>query len=136
MGKEKLIVKATLIGAASNCTANLLLMPRFAENGASVATVAAETIVALVSFFNGRKYFDMRRVFRQYYEYWIAALPIPVIALLFRQLPVHYVLRMGLVIAVSAGCYFLILFALKNPYFIDALHAVTGKLRKTRSAQE
>ena len=132
MGKEKLILKATLIGAVSNFAGNFLLMPRFAENGAAVATVIAETVVAFVSFFNASKFFDMRGIFRYYYQYWIAALPIPLIAVLGRKIHVHYVLRMGIVIILSIGCYFLALFLIKNPYFVEALRSAIRKLKKSK----
>ena len=107
-------------------------MPRFAENGAAVATVIAETVVAFVSFFNASKFFDMRGIFRYYYQYWIAALPIPLIAVLGRKIHVHYVLRMGIVIILSIGCYFLALFLIKNPYFVEALRSAIRKLKKSK----
>lgn len=52
MEKENLILISTLLGAITNFIFNLLLIPRYSENGAAVATVLAEMIVAMVCYLN------------------------------------------------------------------------------------
>ena len=135
MGKEKLILRSTMSGAFTNFICNLLLIPRFAENGAAIATVAAETVVTIVSLMCAREFFDMRQIFRKYFQYWLAAIPIPLIVMLAKMLPVHYVLRMFAVIALSAGCYFLLLFVLKNDYLLEALQVVRNKLMRKQGSE-
>lgn len=135
MGKEKLILRATISGAVTNFTYNLFLIPRFAENGAAIATVAAETVVMIVSLTCAKEFFDMRRIFRKYYQYWLAAIPIPLIAMLAKVLPVHYVIRMLIVMALSAACYFLLLFVLKNDYLLEAFQVVWNKLMGKRDGE-
>lgn len=132
MGKEKLILCATMSGAVTNFIGNLLLIPRFAENGAAIATVVTETIIAIISFACARKSFDMRQIFKNYYQYWLAAVPIPLIAMLAKMLPIHYVIRMFAVITLSVACYFLILLLLKNDCLLEAFQAVRNKLMRKR----
>lgn len=124
MEKEKLILQSTLAGAVSNFTFNMILIPRFAENGAAVATVLAETAVSAVCFWNIGKFYDRKTIFAKYIQYWISAVPIPVIVLLTRCIPVHYVLRMCIAIPVSAICYFTLLWLFRNPYLLEGINRI------------
>ena len=130
MGREKLMLIATSVGAVTNLICNSVLIPRYAENGAAIATVVAETVVAVISFVNASKFFNMRAIFKRYWQYWVAVLSIPPVAILMRALPLNYIVRMGLVIALSTAAYFTVLYLLKNSYFLDAVHVVTKKLHR------
>lgn len=132
MGKEKLILQATVMGAVTNFTFNLLLIPRFAENGAAVATVLAEFAVMAVCFWNIGKFYDRKQIFRQYFQYWIAAAPIMVIVILAKLFSVRYIVRMCIAIPLSAVFYFVILRVWKNPYLIYGME----RLKKCRSIQK
>ncbi len=119
MGKEKLMLIATSAGAVVNLTLNSFLIPLYAENGAAGATVAAETVVAVISFFNIRKYFDIKKAFCRYWQYWVAASPIPIIVFLIKFMPLQCAAETIIIIAVSAVCYFCILLWLKNPFLLE-----------------
>lgn len=133
MGKEKLILFSTSVGAVTNLICNALLIPRFAENGAAAATVFAETMVAAVCLLNVRKYFDMGKIFKPWYQYWGGALPIPLISGLVKTWPVHYMIKIIVIAAWSAVCYFIILYLFKNVYLIEAYQKVSGKLKGKRN---
>lgn len=130
MGKEKLMLIATSVGAIVNLVCNSILIPRYAENGAAVATVVAESVVAVISFVNASKFFDMRATFRNYWQYWMAAIPIPLVAISMRTMTVHYIVRTGLVIVLSVSVYFVVLYLFRNQYFLDAVHIISKKLYK------
>lgn len=119
MGKEKLMLIATAVGAVVNLTLNRFLIPLYAENGAAVATVAAETAVAVISFLNIRKYFDMKKVFCRYWQYWAAAFPIPIIVCLIKLMRLRCAAETMIAIAASAVCYFCVLLWLKNPILLE-----------------
>lgn len=121
MKKEKLILVSTMTGAVTNFACNSFLIPRFAENGAAIGTVVAETAVAMICLINANMFFDMRKVFRCFWQYWVAAAPIPVFALVLRTLSLHYVITMILIIFFSACSYFGILLILKNSYLMDII---------------
>ena len=131
MGKEKLMLIATSAGAVVNLTLNSFLIPLYAENGAAVATVAAETAVAVISFLNIRKYFDMRKVFCRYWQYWVAAFPIPIIVILIQSARLQCAAKTAIAIAVSAVCYFGILLWLKNPFLLELYRKLlTSKMQR------
>ena len=127
MEKEKLILQSTLAGAVTNFTFNMLLIPRFAENGAAAATVLAEFAVTAVCFWNIGKFYDRKAIFAKYLQYWIAAVPIPVIVLLIKCIPIHYVLRMCVAIPLSAVCYFALLLLMRNPYLFEGIRRMRGR---------
>lgn len=108
MGKENLILQSTLVGAAVNFTLNQLLIPRFAENGAAVATVLAEGAVTVVCFVNIGRFFERKAIFAKYWQYWLAVLPVFAISEVCLHLPVNRWIGMCFAIGVSAICYFLI----------------------------
>lgn len=55
-GKESIVIKSTLVGALTNLTLNLLLIPSFAQYGAAAATCVAEFSVIATMLIIGRKY--------------------------------------------------------------------------------
>lgn len=121
MGKEKLILVSTSVGAVINFILNSFLIPRYAENGAAVATVVAELSVAIVCLMNVCRFFDMRQAFRFVWHYWIAAAVIPVVVSLIKMIDVFYAVRLALAIPLSVMLYFLILLLLKNQYAKEAM---------------
>lgn len=133
MGFEKLILISTGIGAVTNFISNWFLIPLYAENGAAVATVFAEAIVAIVCFLNANRFFQMRDVLRKYVQYWAAALPIVLIVLLLKAVHLNYILHLALSVLLSTACYVVFLVLLKNPYIREALATVkTQFLRKKK----
>lgn len=129
MAKEKLILQSTLVGAVINFALNQLLIPQYAENGAAAATVVAEAAVTAVCFVNIGRFFNRRDIFTKYYQYWIASLSIPLVAVVCRYLPIGRWVRMGIVIAGSIICYFAIMLILRNPYLLEAQDIIRKKLR-------
>lgn len=130
MGKENLILASTSVGAITNFILNSILIPRYAENGAAVATVIAEMAVAIVCLKNVWKYFDMKNVLRSLWQYAVAAMVIPVVALLTKLMNVPYFFHIILVIPLSALGYAFFLRVMNNSYFTEAWNQVCCKIIK------
>lgn len=130
MGKEKLILLSTCVGAVVNLICNSIFIPRFVENGAAIGTVVAETAVAVVCLFNASRLLDLKSIFKGYYQYWIAAIPIFFIAFLIKRLELNYVIEMIVIMGMSGLCYAGILYAFKNEYLIYAVEVILKKMRK------
>lgn len=128
MGKEKLILQSTMVGAVTNFTLNSILIPCFAENGAAVATVIAEAAVATVCLKNVRKYYDMKQIFCKIWQYYLAAAAILIMIVLVKHIHVHYAVQTVLSICSSVTLYFLMLIMLKNQYVREAVSAVREKM--------
>lgn len=128
MEKEKLILQSTLTGAVTNFIFNTILIPRFAENGAAAATVLAESAVSAVCCWNIGKFYDRKAIFSKYGQYWIAAAPISVVVLLAKCIPIHFGIQMCIAIPLSAVCYFVLLWLLRNPYLLDGITHMQAKI--------
>jgi O-antigen/teichoic acid export membrane protein len=132
MGKEKLILMSTFTGAAVNMICNAILIPRYAENGAAVATVLAETVIAVICFFNIRRFFDMKKVFRVYWQYWIAVAPIIPVYKAAEKFLQNIWVRTFAVVICSAALYFAVLLILRNPYMCKITEMVMTKIKNRK----
>lgn len=128
MRKDKLILVSTVVGAGVNLMLNSVLIPHYAQNGAAVATVLSEAAVAIVCFINGNNQFHVGFVFKRYYQYWIAAMEIPIAVLLIKLINAPYFVQIALSISVSAVLYLMTLFLLKNQYAREAVLMVSKKM--------
>lgn len=59
-GEEKKVLYSVIVGAIINFSLNWLLIPKYAQNGAAVATVIAEGFVLLIQIFLGYRYFKFK----------------------------------------------------------------------------
>lgn len=59
-GEEKKVLYSVIVGAIINFSLNWILIPKYAENGAAVATVIAEGFVLLTQIFLGYKYLKFK----------------------------------------------------------------------------
>lgn len=55
-GQEKKILICTIVAAVLNLTLNLIMIPKFAQNGAAVASVISEGFVTIFTFVHTKKY--------------------------------------------------------------------------------
>ena len=128
MGKEKLILLSTLVGAISNIVSNAILIPAYAENGAAIGTVIAEGMVALICFCYAKHYFDTKEIFKCISHYVIAALPIIGIGYIMYNVDLNIVLRMGISIVSSFIAYCLILQIFGNYYYLEAIKILKHRI--------
>ena len=128
MGKEKLILLSTSVGAIMNLILNSILIPLYAENGAAVATAISELGVAIVCLMNVSRFFEMKQVLCSAWHYWLAAAVIPVVVWLIKLIKVTYIIHLVLAIPLSVTLYLLSLFLLKNPYAKEAAQMIIKRL--------
>lgn len=128
LGKEKLILISTCAGAVTNFIFNFWLIPLYSENGAAVATVIAESVVAIICFINAKRSLGIRAVFHQYYQYWIAGLPVLVLGVWVSKLKLSCVVTILITVALSAISYFSILLFMKNKYLFEMFNMIKTKI--------
>ena len=116
MKKEKEVIISSSTAAIVNLICNLALIPLFAENGAAVATVLAEGATSIICFIYLRRIIDISTIFTNYYQYWIAAIPILGIGIITNTFIGNIFVRVSIVIALSAIAYIGILSKFKNKY--------------------
>lgn len=131
-GKEQSILKATIVGALVNAVINFLLIPGLKEEGAILASVAAEIIVTFILIYSGRKMYKLN-IGQKFLKSWIISLfiMIGVIFLtksLVYRLPIVLSFFCIVVVAVTAYIGSLVLF--KNPFIFHATNTFINKIRK------
>lgn len=68
-GQENKVIWSTALGAIVNFILNLWLIPIFAQDGASIATVIAEIVVTISMIFIGCKYIPIKWINKNYLHY-------------------------------------------------------------------
>lgn len=56
MGREKHVLKATIMSAITNVVLNFFFIPKLSQDGAAITTLIAEAMVVCVAFWYGRDY--------------------------------------------------------------------------------
>lgn len=123
---EKKLLIATIVGALTNICLNLLLIPRFAQNGAAFASVISELCVTLLTYIYSRRYikifFYKRCLISQIVSVIILALIVYYMNILLA--PVASIIRMCLAIIVGGISYLVTNICLKNPIFQEIVDFV------------
>lgn len=120
LGKENLVIIATLTGAIINVTLNIILIPIYAQTGAAVASLMAESAVVIMVVILGRKYLPFNFITKQNFNY--------IIGTIIMGAAVYYISRLQieawqkLVIGIPAGViiYFTYL-AISRDHFINVV---------------
>jgi len=73
MHMERHFTEAVILGAISNFSMNLVLIPRFGALGASIASVGAETIVTAYEIFKLRGMLPLKEMFSRIYAHILSA---------------------------------------------------------------
>lgn len=106
MRKEIYVLKSTCIGAIVNLIANSVLIPRYAENGAAVATVLAEFVVMSICLYHAQKQLDIKDMKYKYIKrFGISLLLIPIIVIV-KLIVANIILRIVIAIGACALAYF------------------------------
>ena len=130
MGKEKWILFSTCSGALTNMACNAVLIPRYAENGAAAATVIAETVIAVICFYNMKKVFNMKKIMRVSWQYCIASFPILIVNYFISVFVRSAVLHVVFTVLVSVCVYTGILIFFKNQYMYEIIQYIRERIQK------
>lgn len=134
VGRERINAQATICSACINIALNLFMIPLWQQNGAAVTTVIAEFTVLLYCYMHDRdvlrELLDREQVLRHLLQAIFGILTIVMITLLIRQIPLHYLIRMVLIIVFSVLGYGTELIVTGNALAKDILHSVYRRIRR------
>ncbi len=124
LNKQSYYTITVISGAVVNCILNLLLIPRFASYGASVATIIAESIVTLMQLFGIKKFLNMKLCSINVFKYIIGSALVFFSVQFIDQFLIHYSVMMKLIIDVLFGVslYFIVLIVLRDNLFFEILN--------------
>lgn len=131
VNKQNTFTLTVLLGAIINFCLNMILIPSMESTGAAIASVAAETAIALVQFYFVRAYFSLSKVLRLSKCYLLCSLLMfaflmMVSSIYYEQTVIYTVALGGLSVMVYSG--FLMLF--RDDFFMGFLNKIMGKVRE------
>jgi len=116
--KEKFMLRSVLAGAGLNFVLNLILIPKYHEIGASVATVLSEALVTAIAFYYATKNLKFKVKFSSFLKPILAVLPFVILIGIFKN---YFSSDLSILVASVLGCslmYIVLMkFVLKSPLF-------------------
>lgn len=134
-GRQNIFTKTVLAGAAVNVIMNAMLIPIFKANGAAVASVVAETTIAVIQLVLVRNELDGIQVLKLLPKYLISGGVMLTSLLWINQYLKKNVLDTILMIVLGASVYLIILFFLKDKFLIENAKLALNKVIRRRKEQ-
>ena len=134
MGREKCVVKATIVSAVGNMTLNFIFIPFFSQNGAAITTLLAEIMVFGMSLYYG---WDVVMHMIDFSEFrnaiWGSVL------MLLVSFPLSGILadsnlfvKIIIIMIVCAGVYVLVLLTFKDKVLLSVFKQIRNKASKRK----
>jgi len=132
MGKEKITLRSVCIGAITNFSLNLILIPRYQALGAGIATLSAESCVTIYQVLCTRKEIKYRKMLHNLFDFVISGIVMSIFVIMITKLFTNLFVEITLSIIGGAIIYALILFLLRNKIVVSILDSVHKKLLKSK----
>ena len=126
--RENLFTLTVIIGACVNFVMNLILIPRFYSEGAAVASVAAETVIAIVQLVIVRKELKWYKILLSGVKYLIAGLIMFAAVYFTAKYFTPTIVHTFILVAEGVVIYPLMLFIMRDSFFIECCNTVLRKL--------
>lgn len=130
IGKEKITLYSVIIGAVTNFTLNLILIPKYQALGAGIATLIAETSVTLYQLFCARKDINYKKLLLNFLEFSFAgSLMSLFVIVVLKEIDIIFA---QIMISTLGGAiiYYVILIMLRNRIVFDISKNIYTKLNK------
>lgn len=130
LNKEKITLKATVLGALTNVGLNFFLIKNYQEKGAALTTVISEIIVlvyCVIKFKNLFEYLSKNDIIKNFITAFVEMLFIFLIGSIFEKMMIVGWIRILLTILLSAITYIVILLMSKNQIFLSIIKRKKGE---------
>lgn len=130
IGKENVTIIMGVCGAVINLCVNLLLIPQYAQNGASFATLLAELGVMLAYVIVGRRYFKIDIFKRRNLSplVAVAVMGAVIVPLQFAEMP--HLVNLFVTPLVGAVAYGTVLWKMRDTMFLEMIAIVLQKIKR------
>lgn len=128
-GHENLMIVSVGIGALVNLIGNALLIPRYAEYGATIASIISEIVVMVVYVGLGRKHFKLQGVYRTAGKVIISAIIMGAYLFGCSFMPVNPWIVLIVQVAGAVALYFVALNVTKEEVVVDYTNTGLNKVK-------
>lgn len=130
LGKIKLVIYSTCVGAVINVILNSCLIPIFAHNGAAIATVIAETGVTVAQIMMIKKIIPIRLFDMSILKCVLSAIAMMIVCLIINSFIQEDVMKIIVIPMTGIFMYSLCLLITKNSLFLEMSLMVLKKIKK------
>ena len=127
--RQNLFTMTVLIGAGVNFVLNLVLIHFFQSIGAAIASVAAETTIALVQIYIVRKELSPKTIFISSWHYLVAGGMMLALLKFMGEAFTPSIIHTVIMVICGAILYFIILLIFKDSFFLDNVRNIMGKIQ-------
>lgn len=128
--RQNILTKTVLIGAGTNFVLNLLLIPSLKSIGAAIASLIAETVIAIAQLFYVRKEISIRKILFSSLHYLIAGSIMLLTVGIIRNKIMSTFMNTIVLVLIGAVVYFCVLVLLNDQFFINNIQKILCKIRK------
>ena len=134
--RQSLFTMTVLIGAGVNFTMNLFFIHYLQSIGAAIASVTAETTIALVQLYIVRKELSIRKIIVSSWHYLIAGVLMLIVLTMMGNMLTASILHTLVMVVCGCGIYLLVLLLFRDVFFIEYSRSIIKTLlRKTNNKQ-
>lgn len=128
--RQNLFTFTVLAGAIINFVLNYFLISLYQSVGAAVASVTAETVIALIQLYLIRNELSLAKVFMSCRNYVIAGIIMLVILMKLGNILIPSMWNTFIMIITGASLYFVILLIERDSFFIDNMKNIFQKIKE------
>lgn len=134
--RQNIFTFTVVIGACINFLLNLILIRLFQSVGAAIASVTAETVIAVVQLVIVRKELNPWRVIKEGIHYYIASGIMAAVLSLASNMLTPSIFHTVILVVAGGTVYFAVLIVLKDEFLFSNIYSVLGKIKKNRASNE
>lgn len=128
--RQNIFTLTVIIGAITNFLMNIVLIRILQSNGAAIASVMAETTIAIVQLIIVRKELSLLRVIKEGKNYYIAGGIMTIVLFLIRKQFCASIFNTIILTGIGGIIYFVCLWVMGDEFFISNIKMILTKMRK------
>lgn len=127
-GEDKKFTISVTCGAITNFLLNLVLIRLFKSYGAAIATIVAETVVAVIMFCFIRKNLSLREILKSSIKYLISGIIMFVPCFILGRILEPSIINTFIIVFTGVVVYLICLILLKDEFFFEIANRLTSRL--------
>lgn len=130
MGKENIYAIATTAGAVTNVIINIILIPSIGIMGACASSIGAEIIVFVISYWNLKNMFNIRRILKDNIFVILASLIMFLVVRLISKIELNIFLKICVELVSGGSVYIAIMCLTRNEIFLIIYGKLSNYVKK------
>ena len=128
--RQNIFTLTVIFGAIVNFTLNCILIRYYQSAGAAVASVAAETAIAVIQIIIVRKELSPTQILKEGWHYYIAGIVMVLVLIPMRSILKPSLINTGIMVLSGAVVYFAVLFTERDIFLIQNFQRICAKIFK------